>query len=431
MDLKVLNKAVNDFLKSDARASMVLGEAYYQNKTLIQTKIIISGKSTNIKLENPFIRLLVDQKRSYLLGKGVTATADNDTLDKYIHKDIFNDSFALQINSICKEAINKGLCWVQVYVQGDKFIIKKHKTENIIPFYDENEQLTTLIRLYQVLDKDLNTIEKLERYTLEGVEYYYKKSGEYIKDTTKDLQQYVLKKDNFGTESINWGKIPFVAIKYNEEEQPLIDLIKSLLDEYNLQSSETSDLIHDTAHYIYVLKGYNQSEAKDLSTNLKDNRSISLASDGGIDLLQVQTNTQVVEASLNRLEQLIFTFGRGVNLNNLRGGSLTNVAIKAHFMELDMDCNNIELAFQKAFTELLFFYKSFLGFKGIKVDIDSEVNIIFNKDTMISEGEVITDIKNSVGIVSDETLTENHPYVTDAKKELERISKENKVDSYE
>ena len=49
---------------------------------------------------------------------------------------------------------------------------------------------------------------------------------------------------------------------------------------------------------------------------------------------------------------------------------------------------------------------------------------MFNRDIMVNEGEIITNISNSRDILSRETLVEKHPYVTDAKAEMARIEKE-------
>ena len=40
------------------------------------------------------------------------------------------------------------------------------------------------------------------------------------------------------------------------------------------------------------------------------------------------------------------------------------------------------------------------------------------------ESQVIADIKNSVGILSKETLVAQHPYVTNVEEELKKIEKE-------
>jgi SPP1 family phage portal protein len=52
------------------------------------------------------------------------------------------------------------------------------------------------------------------------------------------------------------------------------------------------------------------------------------------------------------------------------------------------------------------------------------VEFVFNRDILINETDAITNIKNSVGILSDETLVAQHPWVTDVQEELDRIQKQ-------
>lgn len=84
----------------------------------------------------------------------------------------------------------------------------------------------------------------------------------------------------------------------------------------------------------------------------------------------------------------------------------------------------MEIEFEAGFENLLWFVNAHLAntnqgnFDGVNIDI------IFNKDTIINESQVIQDIKNSVRIISDETLVANHPWVEDTKKELEFLKSE-------
>jgi len=52
------------------------------------------------------------------------------------------------------------------------------------------------------------------------------------------------------------------------------------------------------------------------------------------------------------------------------------------------------------------------------------MEIIFNRDMMMDEGQIISNIKNSVGILSLKTLLEQDPWIDDADKELARIEEE-------
>ena len=62
--------------------------------------------------------------------------------------------------------------------------------------------------------------------------------------------------------------------------------------------------------------------------------------------------------------------------------------------------------------------------KGVGDYLDLEVDIIFNTDMIINESETIADAGNSVGIISEETIIANHPWVTDVQAELDRVKKE-------
>ena len=74
--------------------------------------------------------------------------------------------------------------------------------------------------------------------------------------------------------------------------------------------------------------------------------------------------------------------------------------------------------------ELLWFVNRHLVNTG-KANFDGvEVKVIFDRDVLINESEAITNCKNSVGILSDETIVKMHPWVSDPEQELERIKKE-------
>ena len=94
------------------------------------------------------------------------------------------------------------------------------------------------------------------------------------------------------------------------------------------------------------------------------------------------------------------------------------------YSDIDLDANGIEMEFQASMEELLWFVNRHLVNTG-KANFDGvEVKVIFDRDVLINESEAITNCKNSVGILSDETIVKMHPWVSDPEQELERIKKE-------
>ena len=61
-----------------------------------------------------------------------------------------------------------------------------------------------------------------------------------------------------------------------------------------------------------------------------------------------------------------------------------------------------------------------------------KVKVIFNRDILINESESITNCKNSVGILSEETIVSQHPWTSDVQTELKRIEEQKKaeIDQY-
>ena len=51
-------------------------------------------------------------------------------------------------------------------------------------------------------------------------------------------------------------------------------------------------------------------------------------------------------------------------------------------------------------------------------------SVIFNRDILINESEAIENCSKSSGIISNETIVEQHPWTKDAEAELERLKKE-------
>jgi hypothetical protein len=58
----------------------------------------------------------------------------------------------------------------------------------------------------------------------------------------------------------------------------------------------------------------------------------------------------------------------------------------------------------------------------------AKVEIIFNRDMLLNEADAIANVKNSVGILSTETLVAKHPWTTSTQAELDRIAQENRAD---
>ena len=84
----------------------------------------------------------------------------------------------------------------------------------------------------------------------------------------------------------------------------------------------------------------------------------------------------------------------------------------------------METELQAAFEEILWFVNIHLANTG-QGDFENEaVTILFNRDMMMDEGQIIENIRNSEGILSNETLIAQHPWVQNIEDELKKLERE-------
>ncbi len=112
-------------------------------------------------------------------------------------------------------------------------------------------------------------------------------------------------------------------------------------------------------------------------------------------------------------------------------GNPNQMNIQSMYSDIDLDANEMETEFQASFEELLWFVNCHLANVGLGDFENEEVEIIFNRDILINEGEAIENCQKSTGVISDETIVANHPWIDDPDKEMERLKAQNeKVNDY-
>lgn len=437
---EIIQEDIKDWKSSQVRRLMLEGQKYYKGDTdILNRKRMAIGEGgelqeiknlANNKLVHNFVRKLVDQKIGYLLSKPL-AIQTNNIQYKELLDDIFNKSFMKLLKNLGKDCINKGIAWAQIYYNEDgELRFKRLPSEEIIPLWKDSEhtKLSAVIRIYEVEVYEghtKKTITKVEYWDTEKVLRYVEYEGNLIPDVEapEDTGHFSMVDDKGNTKSFTWSKVPFVYFKYNDEEQPLIKFVKSLVDDYDRNKSDNSNNLEDLPNSIYVLKDYDGTNLGEFRRNMSLYRAVKVTGEGGVETRNLEIN---VEAYKNHIEQTrkdIYEFGRGVDTQSDKfGNSPSGIALKFLYNDLDLDCNIIETEFQASLEYLLWFISQHLINTGQGDYTNENVDFIFNRDTLINESDSISNCQNSVGIISDETIVANHPWST--KDELERIKKQ-------
>ncbi len=440
---------INRFKSSHRRKDMLDGEKYYlgkhdilfRNRTVIgqDGELTVVDNLPNNKIVDNQYKKMVDQKTNYLLGQPLTVQSDNDEYAKAL-KQVFNKSFQRKLKSVGEDALNCGLGWLFVYYNDNgELAFKRLKPFEIIPGWHDSEhtQLDYAIRVYEVIVYENRTekvVEKVEVYDDKGIHYFELGSGGSLNPCEPFFQNYFSVTENGIETGYNWTKIPLIPFKYNSKEIPLIKMVKTLQDGLNLIESNFQNVMEeDVRNTILVLVNYDGENLAEFRKNLAQFGAVKLTtvdgSPGDLRTLRVEVNSENYKSILEIFKKAIIENAMGYDAKDDRlAGNPNQMNILSMYSDIDLDANTMETEFQAAFEELIWFINAHFANTGAGNFEDQEANIIFNRDILISESEVIDNCQKSVGLLSDETIIAMHPWVDDAQAELERVKKQKEAD---
>ena len=445
-DEQYIINEINTFKFSQRRKGMIDGENYYIGKhDILSRKRTVIGKDgeleevqnlPNNKVVDNQYKKMVDQKNNYLLGQPFSIQCENEQYVKYL-KQVFNMKFKRLLKAVGEDSLNCGIGWLFVYYnEHGEITFKRIKPFEIIPLWKDAEHtvLDGAIRLYEVIvyeGRQEKVVQKVEVYDDNGITFFELSDGGSLKLVEPYFQNYFTITDEDGTETgYNWTKIPLIPWKYNNKEIPLIKMVKSLQDGLNIiLSNFQNNMEEDTRNTILVLKNYDGQNLGEFRKNLAALGAVKVrtvdGADGGVDKLTIEVNAENYKAIIEIFKKAIIENAMGYDAKDDRlAGNPNQMNIQSMYSDIDLDANGMETEYQAAFEELLWFINCHLANTGMGDFEGEEVEIIFNRDIMISESEVIENCQKSTGILSDETIIANHPWVDDPAAELERVEKQ-------
>lgn len=442
-DRKFLEKELKKFISSPERKHMIDGDLYYDYEQAIKhKKRLVIGRDgamvedihlPNNKFTDNKYSEMVDQKNNYLLAKPLTFKTENKAYAETLKK-IFNKQFHRLLKNVGKDSYNGGIAWIYVYYdEQGKFKFKKFHPWEVLPFWkdDAHTELDFLVRVYNV-----ETYEGEEEKTITYVEVYDTQGIHKLKlDGEKLVPDYSTYYFELGTDTekipYNWDRVPLIPFKANSTETPLLKKCKSLQDGINEILSSFGDGMQENAsgNTIIIIKNYDGQDLGQFRQNIAQYKAVKVrtvdGADGGIDSLQIEVNCDNYKAILQELRKALISNCKGYDVEELKSnGSPNEMTIKAVYSAIDLDANEIETEYQASFEELLWFVNQHLKNTGQGDFTNEEVEVIFNRDMMVNESQIITDINNSAAILSKKTCIANHPYIVDVEAELEQIKAE-------
>jgi SPP1 family phage portal protein len=385
---------------------------------------------------------MVNQKTNYLLGQPIAFQSDNDQYVEVL-KPFFKKKFMRLIKNVGRDSLNCGIGWLFLYYnEHGEFSFKRMKSFEIHPLWQDDEHtiLDGAIRIYEVLvynGRHEEIVQKVEVYHETGITRFIF-DGAKLKPDINPHEPYFSVVDGENIDFYNWLRIPLIPFKFNTEEIPLINNVKSLQDGLNIiVSNFQNNMEEDTRNTILVLVNYDGENLAEFRKNLSTYGAVKVravdSAPGDVRTLQIEVNAENYRAIIEIFKKAIIENAMGYDAKDDRlSGNANQLNIMSMYSDIDLDANEMETEYQASFEELLYFINLHLVNTGAGDFEGEEIEIIFNRDMLISESEIISDIRDSIGILSEETLIAQHPWVDDPQIELDRVNaeKEKKIDLY-
>lgn len=383
---------------------------------------------------------MVNQKTNYLLGKPFVIEGDNRQYIELLQQ-VFNKSFMKTLKNGGKAALNSGIAWLHpYYTDNGVFSFRLFPGYEILPFWKDSEHtiLDFAVRLYPVESYEgttLTIIEKVEVYDLKGVHKFILDGEILVPDVSMgnglfDIP-YVSIIDGQGMATgMNWEKIPLIPLKYNEQEIPLIKKVKTLQDGINIMLCDfENNMQEDARNTILILKNYDGQDLGEFRRNLATYGAVKVRcsgdTNGGVETLEITVNADNYKVILELFKKALIENAMGYDAKDDRlSGNPNQMNIQSMYSDIDLDANDMETELQASFEEILWFVNAHLFNTGQGDFAGENINIIFNRDMLMDEGAIISNIRNSEGILSNQTLVAQHPWIKDVEDEMQKIEEE-------
>lgn len=350
---------------------------------------------------NFFFRF-VTQQNQFLLGNGVT-------LDDEATKARLGLGFDKALEALGEKALVAGVSWG--YWNEDHLEVieaARDALSGFVALLDEETSAPRLgIQFWQIGDKRPLYIRLFEE---DGVSVLRVKDEKMQEYTPKRPYRLRIARDAAGVMIMggsNYGSLPLVPLYANTEQRSeLTPSIKSKIDAYDRISSDFVDNLDRANDVYWVINNFggNTREMAEMIEQINELKMIANISDGtGVNSTAephaFEVPYEARRTALNLLEKALYQDFMALSMDELTGGSLTNVAIQAAMTNLNLKCDRYE-------WQCFRFVQQVLKLIGVQTE-----NIRFKRQAIVNKSETVQDIYTMHADLDLRTRLKLNPYI--------------------
>lgn len=409
---QVISRIIDNH-KSTTLPRMLKLERYYDNNNDINRRIMKDASKPNNKVANAYASYITDTMVGYFMGEPITYNCDDKQLLENLNLLLEYNDEADENSELAKDASIFGVAFEELYVAEDGMVrFKRLDPKTVIPIYDKSieENLLAVIRYYEDFDFALNEAVVIVEVITDNTISTYKTNNLMTTLTPEfEVPHY-------------FGMVPVAIFENNEQQTGDFEKVISLIDAYDKMESDTlNDQEYFTDAYL-ALYGYT-ADSEDVA-KMKEDRILLMDEGTSAEWLIKNGNDETAENIKNRLDKDIHKFSKCPNLADEEFASnASGIAIKFKTLGTENLVSIKERKFKKGIQQRLELISA------INAVLDSgfdwrTIEIIFTRNLPTNDADIANMVNQLEGIVSDETLLAQIPFVDDVQTEIDRVKKQ-------
>ena len=227
------------------------------------------------------------------------------------------------------------------------------------------------------------------------------------------------------------GEVPFFAFSNNNIGTNDLKNIKPLIDVYCKVFSGFVNDLEDIQEVIFVLTNYGGENLGEFLDDLKYYKAIKVENEGdgdtsGVSTLTIEIPVEAREKLLETTRKCIFEQGQGIDPDPQNFGNSSGVALGFLYSLLELKSGLQETEFRPSVGR---FIRCVCRLLNLKIKDDTIIQT-WKRTSVRNNQELATIAQISKGIISDETIIRNHPWVENLEEEKGRMEEQDNFENY-
>ena len=380
---------------------------YYNGKQKILNKTYSDPSKPCNRVVTNYCRSIVSNFAGFNLGIPATYQVDDNVqyflrYNDYIQKD----------TELLTQGLTFGVAYELLYIDSDG----ETRFENISPLYGFD------IYSSDLSDDDMSAFVRI--YTEDNVDITQSNTYMVVVYTKDKITTYKTVGEFGSLEFVSevphsFGQVPVVAFNLNPEREGIFEQIIPLQDSYNEVLSAQLDELGMLVDSFLVLKGVS-AEKEDIQ-DMKTNRVLLMDADSSAEFLVKNVNNSQIIEILTEIKKRIIEISTCPNFSDENFATTSGIALQYRLTGF----RNTSLAFMAQFEKALRRRIELFGWiEQIKGDKVTDFKITFTNNLPTNTLEIAQIVNQLRGLVSDETLLSQIPFVDDAEEELKKAQAE-------